>query len=57
MIRRRREEPCQQGVSRAADAGDVTVAYLIIVANNVTTTSINTYFGYGRVTEGHGQSS
>jgi outer membrane murein-binding lipoprotein Lpp len=41
-----------KGVSRAADAGDVTVAYLIIVANNVSTTSINTYFGYGRDTEG-----
>ena len=26
--------------------GDVTVAYLIIVGNNATTTSLNEYFGY-----------
>jgi Domain of unknown function (DUF4136) len=27
--------------------GDVTVAYLIIIGNNATTTAINDYFGYG----------
>jgi hypothetical protein len=33
----------------AADrVGDVTVAYLIILGNNVTTTAINDYFGYNR---------
>ncbi len=35
-----------RGLRRVADGGDVTVAYLIIVGNNVTTTSINEYFGY-----------
>ncbi len=30
-----------RGLRRVADGGDVTVAYLIIVGNNVTTTSIN----------------
>ncbi len=34
------------GLRRVADGGDVTVAYLIIVGNNVTTTAINDYFGY-----------
>jgi len=38
----------RKGVSRTTGAGDVTVAYLIIVGNNVSTTSINDYFGYGR---------
>jgi hypothetical protein len=32
--------------------GDITVAYLIILGNNVTTTSINDYFGYGRNASG-----
>jgi hypothetical protein len=36
------------GVARVASGGDVTVAYLIIVGNNATTSSINDYFGYGR---------
>ena len=35
-------------VSRVEQGGDVTVAYLIIAGNNVVTTSINDYFGYGR---------
>jgi len=35
-------------VPRIASGGDITVAYLIIVGNNATTTSINDYFGYGR---------
>lgn len=37
-----------KGLSRVASGGDVTVAYLVILGNNVTTESINTYFGYGR---------
>jgi len=36
-----------KGVSRAGSGGDVTVGYLVIVGNNVATTSINDYFGYG----------
>jgi hypothetical protein len=36
------------GVARVPSGGDLTVAYLIIVGNNATTTSINDYFGYGR---------
>lgn len=36
------------GVTRVESAGDVTVAYLIIVGDNVTTESISDYFGYGR---------
>ncbi|MGE3312492.1 MAG: DUF4136 domain-containing protein [Limisphaerales bacterium] len=37
-----------RGVSRIESGGDVTVAYLIITGNNVSTTSISRYFGYGR---------
>ncbi len=37
-----------KGLSKVASGGDVTVAYLIIIGNNATTESINTYFGYGR---------
>ena len=39
-----------KGLRPAAEdrVGDITVAYLIILGNNVTTTSINEYFGYGR---------
>lgn len=37
-----------KGLSKVASGGDVTVAYLVIVGNNATTESINTYFGYGR---------
>jgi len=36
-----------RGVSQVPSGGDVTVAYLIIVGNNASTTSINDYFGYG----------
>jgi Domain of unknown function (DUF4136) len=36
-----------RGVSLVPSGGDVTVAYLIIVGNNASTTSINDYFGYG----------
>jgi hypothetical protein len=35
-------------VTPVANGGDITVAYLVIVGNNATTTSINEYFGYGR---------
>jgi hypothetical protein len=34
------------GVTRVATGGDVTVAYLVILGNNVSTVSINDYFGY-----------
>jgi hypothetical protein len=36
-----------KGVRFMAQGGEATVAYLIIVGNNVTTTAINDYFGYG----------
>ena len=35
-----------KGVSRAPSGGDVTVAYLVIAGNNVSTTSLDGYFGY-----------
>jgi hypothetical protein len=35
-----------KGVSHVASGGDVIVAYLVIVGNNVATTSLNAYFGY-----------
>ncbi len=35
-----------KGVNHVASGGDVTVAYLVIVANNVATTALNDYFGY-----------
>ena len=37
-----------KGLSQVAAGGDVTVAYLVIVGNNASTESIDTYFGYGR---------
>jgi hypothetical protein len=37
-----------KGLTKMAAGGDVTVAYLVIVGNNASTESINTYFGYGR---------
>ncbi|MHC1764510.1 MAG: DUF4136 domain-containing protein [Verrucomicrobiia bacterium] len=37
-----------KGLSRVPSGGDVTVAYLVIVGDNASTESINTYFGYGR---------
>jgi hypothetical protein len=36
-----------KGVSKVNSGGDVTVAYLLILGNNVSTTSIDDYFGYG----------
>jgi len=36
------------GVTQVPSGGDVTVAYLVVVGNNATTSSINDYFGYGR---------
>ena len=36
-----------RGVTQVASGGDITVAYLVIVGNNATTTSLNRYFGYG----------
>jgi len=36
-----------KGVKYVEQGGDVTVAYLIIIGNNVSTTAINEYFGYG----------
>jgi hypothetical protein len=36
-----------KGVGLVAQGGEVTVAYLIIVGNNVSTSAINEYFGYG----------
>src|SRR5436305_15021293 len=35
-----------KGVNFVPTGGDVTVAYLIIVGNNASTTSMNSYFGY-----------
>jgi len=35
-----------RGVTRVASGGDVTVPYLVIIGNNVTTTAVNDYFGY-----------
>ena len=36
------------GVTRVDSGGDVTVGYLIIVGNNVSTEMISEYFGYGQ---------
>lgn len=36
-----------KGVSSVPSGGDITVAYLVIAGNNVSTTSLNDYFGYG----------
>jgi hypothetical protein len=35
-----------QGLNRVNAGGDVTIAYLVIKGDNVSTTSISTYFGY-----------
>jgi len=35
-----------KGVTNVVSGGDITVAYLIIVGNNISTTSLNEYFGY-----------
>ena len=37
-----------KGLSQVESGGDIIVAYLVIVGDNVSTTSINDYFGYGR---------
>lgn len=37
-----------KGLRHVPEGGNVTVAYLVILGNNVATTSINDYFGYGR---------
>ncbi len=37
----------QKGVKQVSNGGDLTVAYLVVVGNNVATTSLNRYFGYG----------
>lgn len=36
-----------KGVTREASGGDVTVGYLVIVGNNVSTMALDDYFGYG----------
>lgn len=36
-----------RGITKAASGGDVTVGYLIILGNNVSTTALDDYFGYG----------
>jgi hypothetical protein len=36
-----------RGVTRVSAGGDVTVAYLVITGDNVSTTAIREYFGYG----------
>ena len=35
-----------KGLTQVGQGGDITVAYLIIVGNNATTTSLDDYFGY-----------
>ena len=37
-----------KGVTRVESGGNVIVAYLVILGDNVATTSVNDYFGYGR---------
>jgi hypothetical protein len=37
-----------KGISRTPAGGDVILAYLIILGDNVATTDVNDYFGYGR---------
>jgi hypothetical protein len=37
-----------KNLSRVPAGGDVFLAYLIILGNNVSTTDVNDYFGYGR---------
>jgi hypothetical protein len=36
-----------RGVTKVAAGGDVTVGYLVIIGNNVSTEAISDYFGYG----------
>jgi len=35
-----------KGITNVPSGGDITVAYLIIIGNNISTTSLNEYFGY-----------
>ncbi len=37
-----------KGLTRVQSSGNVIVAYLVIIGNNVSTTDLNDYFGYGR---------
>jgi hypothetical protein len=37
-----------KGLNRVPSGGSVIVAYLVILGNNVSTTDVNDYFGYGR---------
>jgi hypothetical protein len=37
-----------KGLSRTPAGGDVFLAYLVILGDNVSTTDVNDYFGYGR---------
>ena len=37
-----------KGLSKVASGGDVIVAYLVVVGDNVSSEAISTYFGYGR---------
>jgi hypothetical protein len=37
-----------KGLNRVDGAGDVTVAYMVIIGNNVSTEAVTTYFGSGR---------
>src|SRR6185295_2835556 len=41
-----------RGVTRVERGGDVTVGYLLIIGNNVSTMAINDYFGYGEDAQG-----
>jgi len=38
----------KRGVRRVPAGGDVTVGYLVIIADNASTTAVDSYFGYGR---------
>src|SRR5262245_54755178 len=40
-----------KGVNNVPTGGDVTIAYLVVVGNNVATTSLNSYFGYSSDSE------
>src|SRR5580693_8328354 len=37
-----------KGLDRVDGTGEVTVAYMVIIGNNVSTEAITTYFGFGR---------
>lgn len=46
------ESLTEKGLTKVPTGGDVTVAYLVVLGNNVATETINTYFGYGRDASG-----